>query len=340
MSIIEQWNQEEMEHREMQRATFPMSGNRVRRGPRDRKRDYVKSPNRAYMTSKLMSTTFKYKNTTVATILKYMLLNNERATNVSQILRFALEGMESMILNSEPSCEISSEHEATQFLNSNGIFTNSSKANQKRIVNNLTLESVFDRPIGVRSYQAQSINESRVPQEEINQAMKELSKIEGPQVYFDESTVSNMNKAKISIDVDKSNETGIPDGWPKPSELKSNISAPKQFRLLNKDGTTKWISSNNRHREQVMIVCMECSKPSSVLLNFELISEQIHVIANCCPTHEPEITDHRIVTPKEMQEGINILEERDGEYSNSEMKRILQQMRENNQQVGAAERKG
>lgn len=286
MNIIDEWKEEEQQHKDTQRSVFPMSQHKPRSVKQHGKQygTYEKSPHRSRMTSKLMSTTFKYRNTSVATILQFMLENGQQPISVSQILRFSLEGMENMILENQPELAITSETEAIQLLERHGLSPGKDNpTNQKRINNNLILESALNRPLGSKEATSTNI----VSPEQIAEAQAELRKRTEPQVQFDSALVSENNR-------------GVPEGWP----IADNAPSPPtdmSLTVLCVDGISKQVKTNRQEREEKMIVCTECGKPSNVLLDFET-SEGMLFPSDTCPQCEGQ-TSHVILSGKMAREG-------------------------------------
>ena len=174
MGKIDQWNREEKEHRSKLRSVHPMSTRRPGWNKNAHQR-CEKSPHPSRMTSHLLATTFRYKITTVAVLLKFFREGGENPSNISQVLRLGLESMEDMIVASNPQYSFTSEHEAFQFLQSSGLMEDVSPSNRKRLVNVLALENI--RLDGFSSSESKFVDS-----EILKGALEHLKKLEAPPV--------------------------------------------------------------------------------------------------------------------------------------------------------------
>ena len=317
MTMTDKWRLEEKQHKERQRSVYPMSSKRARRRSQSKLSNipenpqWEKSPRRAFMTSQLMSTTFKYRNTTAATVLRFMLSHGERPISMSQILRFGLEGMENMILDSAPEFAVTSESEALQWLEKHGLSPgNDSRANLNRIANNLRLENSLG--------QSQSMNPSTSPgldsdfildPKEVALAQELLKKANRPQVYFNPTTVAKVNAESKSESEFESAPAPALTPAPEPPAPEPPAQIELKQTVLREDGITFEVKQDKAkaRRVETMILCIECKKnPSHVLLDFEPIEGQ-PIIADCCPNCDG-VTTHFIVTKQMALNGFTMQE--------------------------------
>jgi len=122
--------------------------------------------------SKTLVSSYRYRPSTLATIARFIIEMGERPTSTSDIIKIALESFEDMILAKDSKYKVSSETESIQFLQSLGIIRNPSKTNQKRIYQNLSLES----------FRATSGESNLIDREVLRGALEHLKKLEAPPV--------------------------------------------------------------------------------------------------------------------------------------------------------------
>jgi len=295
------WREEEQEHRNKLKQTFPISANKPR------VKGYEKSPHRSRMTSHLMSTSFRYKNTTIATLLKAMLERGQAPRAISEILRFGIEVVENYLVNSEESYRFNTESEAIDFLQANGINPGQSEKNAKRIINSIITENtLFERSfqrVNVPMVQSSNIN-NYVSQEDVNKAMSILNEKLQESPHFDRSIVSQDNKVEA------------------PPTQRTTVDM--SHLVLKADGSTFKVKQDRSKtgRRSVCIICSKCKRnPSYVLLDFEP-NEGQPILADCCKNCEG-ITPHFIVSSANAKNGF-VPSVTPTTVPVDEMKRILQ----------------
>jgi len=122
--------------------------------------------------SKTLVSSYRYRPSTLATITRFIIEMGERPMSTSDVIKIALECFEEMILAKDSKYKCSSETESIQFLQSLGIIRNTSKTNQKRIYQNLSMES----------FRATSGESSLIDPEILKGALEHLKKLEAPPV--------------------------------------------------------------------------------------------------------------------------------------------------------------
>ena len=314
------WKEEEKEHKNKLRATFPMSSNKPRI------KGYEKSPHRSRMTSHLMSTSFRYKNTTVATLLKCMLEHGQSPRAISEVLRFGIEVVEDYLINTDESYRFNVESEALDFLRAHNLDPTTSGKNAKRITNSIITESsLFERGFQqVNQPTAQTAREasSHINQEDIDKAMSIFNEKIQAVPYHNPSIVSPNNKADVSDRVEATHSNQIQQAQ---VQQVQQVSVDLSSHLVLKaDGSTFKVKQDRSKtgRKSVCIVCSKCKRnPSYVLLDFEP-NEGQPVLADCCKNCEG-VTPHFIVSSISAKNGFEPPTAPTA-VSPDEMKRILQ----------------
>jgi len=251
---------------------------------------------KANNTSQLMSTSFRYKNTTVATIIRFMNVQNERPTNISQVLRYGLEGFEDLLLTQHPELGVSEEHEAVQVLAQAGIDTAGSKINKKRQYGNLAFESYTGnsrQPSGFQPcFQPSFQPTSGIDPAYLAEAERMLKEKSRPQVHLPDNCQEMINAQFNERSGQVPFDDGLPSNLPRSTVPKAEPASTTKL-VLKADGTTKEVNKDRskQGRKEVFIICRVCNKHSVVLLDFE--PESNFLDSDSCPICEG-ITPHQI----------------------------------------------
>jgi hypothetical protein len=270
MSFSERWMEEERRRQELGKQLFAAQGGNI--------------------TSKLMSTTFKYKNTSVATIAQFMVSLGEKPENVSQVLRFSLEAIETMILDQHREFMVTTESEAIEVLGNLGINSSRTRLNKKRIFNNLSFESLghVSEPL-VQLSSLKDVNRSP----DFIAAYREFEKSKVQQGKIDLESYNNANTPDPIVN------TGFTPQNTEPKNIEPGI------LVLKESGEYKVIkrsSVRNKGKEEGL-VCLKCIefnktqlpkrslKATRAILDFEPKSEIVLCICVSCE----ELTPHQIV---------------------------------------------
>ena len=259
---LEQWELEEQEHARQFHQTFR---------------------NQQSKTSKLLSTTFRYQTKDVATIAQFMVEQGERPVNLSQVLRYALEMFEGLVVKDFPQLKVSSESQGVQVLESLGINTATTKINKRRQINNMSLESYIQNSpqADQERYAPKQSKDFYVDPAILAEAERRMN---GPQVSIPEN-------AGELIEADQEKYTteyglnGLPISKSKPASI------PIKKRLLSEDGTSKEVSKNKKGYKEIFIICQVCNSHSPVLLKFNPKDDFID--SDTCPVCDG-ITPHQI----------------------------------------------
>jgi len=260
MSKLKQWQLEKQSRKETINRVFSTNPGKNRKGQ-------PKGTNPSRQTSSLMSTTFRYRNKTLATIVQFMQQQGESPTSISQILRYGLEGFETLILDKYPEFTVQSEAHAKQVLSIAGINTTNTRLNKLRQNTNLTIES-FEQ-----NTPSQTLSQPNL----VDQAMAEFNKQPMTSQQSIESIRQNYSQPMPGME----------------SVTKPTPNTRPRLTVVKRNGISKQVlrDGSKEPRQQALIVCLDCLKPSYVLLDFIPTSETID--ADCCPNCDG-VTKHQI----------------------------------------------